>query len=759
MALVAIASDLSGAIYSIDHTGDLFCNQHAAPGAAGPLLQPGLGDRIGSGWGHVQFFAVIPVAGQSIAPGIAPNGELVIGFVSADGTNVVVPTPPPGAMLPLAPTNLRTVFGGSDGMLYMVTNDGDLLRQKLAPQGQLPGPVEIVEKGGWAAALAQFTNGDNVFFEVALNGNLRYQNTASAGGRPSSNAWLPLERAWSRYGGVMAAGNQGIYTIGGEGTLELRRYSVAPNGEVQLASRVGCPVIGSGFHAWNGLAADIEAYGWPMSLLPGSTIDFKAGVRLSTPPVGVPPVVNEPANYTIDVRRLRRMKGGVEGVYDDVKPTPLAGRTFQATRYLLSSEWLATGAAWSDSFSLTIPDVPNTDPNCWRSGIYAARCSDSSGRDFYAPFIVRPTSPQSPFAVIANTNTWNAYNNWGGQGKYTHTYPVPNTLPFQRPHPGLTPDDVVALTPNAKYNGYGLSVYMNSCHLLRAELWVLGWLEDLGPKYAYDVYTDHDLHVGNSGLGDGSAPRYKALILNTHPEYWTREMYDRVKAYLQQGGSIIYLGGNGIYEEVVLSPDGEHMGIFPGLDRSKFPSSTNNQQLRLYCLMRGPGVDRPEAALIGVGFQNCAQGNYSGQPYQLQQDPTANNTNSLLTGVTVGKGGTLGAASVDVSPPTPPSTSATATSAGGNTTSSDSTSVIGTYHADGWEVDQRGNGTPPQAYADEAVLALGNNQSITGEMISYRTDQGGLIFAGASLNFGGSMVTDPNLQRIVQNALDLCLAR
>jgi hypothetical protein len=34
-----------------------------------------------------------------------------------------------------------------------------------------------------------------------------------------------------------------------------------------------------------------------------------------------------------------------------------------------------------------------------------------------------------------------------------------------------------------------------------------------------------------------------------------------------------------------------------------------------------------------------------------------------------------------------------------------------------------------------------------------------LVFAAASINFGASMIVDPNMQRIVQNALDLCLAR
>ncbi len=435
MAHVAIASDQMGFVYAVDHNGDLLRNRHATADATGPLVHPGLGERIGSGWGAVQHLAATRLGDRTFLAGVGPNAELLIGSapVSATGDGDTVAPPQPSVLSPSpsgapgsAPPKLRSVFAGPGGGLYLVTDDGALLRQSFAAQtgGTItPGPIEEIEADGWANQLALFTNGDGVFFQIALNGNLRYQNTAKAEGRPRSNAWLPLARAWSRYPRVMAAGNTGIYSIGSEGTLELRHYSVAPNGEVQLAPRRRDDVIGSGFHPWGGLAADIEAYGWPMSLLPGNTIDIKVGIRLSTPPEGTPAAVSEPAYYTVQFRRLRRMHNGQEGVYDDIKPTSFDGVKLKAARYLLASDWLATGAGWTEGFSLTIPDLPSDDPNYWRPGIYAARCTDSSGRDFYAPFVVRPKSPQSPFAVVTNTNTWNAHNSWGGQGKYTHTAP------------------------------------------------------------------------------------------------------------------------------------------------------------------------------------------------------------------------------------------------------------------------------------------------------------------------------------------------
>ena len=44
---------------------------------------------------------------------------------------------------------------------------------------------------------------------------------------------------------------------------------------------------------------------------------------------------------------------------------------------------------------------------------------------------------------------------------------------------------------------------------------------------------------------------YKVLIISTHPEYWSREMYFRVKEWVfERGGRLMYLGGNGLNCEI-----------------------------------------------------------------------------------------------------------------------------------------------------------------------------------------------------------------
>jgi hypothetical protein len=111
------------------------------------------------------------------------------------------------------------------------------------------------------------------------------------------------------------------------------------------------------------------------------------------------------------------------------------------------------GCGWPESFTFTIPT--NAKP-----GVYSAKCTDISGDFTHICVVVRPkATARGEIAVLANTNAWNSYNEFGGRSKYF--VPTGTVLSFERPNPGITP---------IEYNVID--------HLLRAELWLLNWLED-----------------------------------------------------------------------------------------------------------------------------------------------------------------------------------------------------------------------------------------------------------------------------------------
>lgn len=76
---------------------------------------------------------------------------------------------------------------------------------------------------------------------------------------------------------------------------------------------------------------------------------------------------------------------------------------------------------------------------------------------------------------------------------------------------------------------------------LGADLYLMSWLDLLG--ISYDVVTDHTVHEQGADL----LARYAACLTGSHPEYISRRELDAFSGYLDRGGCLFYLGGNGFY--------------------------------------------------------------------------------------------------------------------------------------------------------------------------------------------------------------------
>ena len=190
-----------------------------------------------------------------------------------------------------------------------------------------------------------------------------------------------------------------------------------------------------------------EGYASPLSAAPGGTIAFH---------------VSGVAQPTVT---FMRHSTDVQG---NVVSTAMGTATFTSNVHPLHAQAWASDAAWPTSFTVTVP-------SSWPSGMYSAQLTSLAGVNSYITFVVKPDpSHLSSVAVIANINTWDAYNEWGGKGKYdgaAHT-----TL--LRPNPAAAPV------------GEGFMQH----HLARAQLWIYGWLEQQG--FHPDLYTDIDLTNG-----------------------------------------------------------------------------------------------------------------------------------------------------------------------------------------------------------------------------------------------------------------------
>ena len=214
-------------------------------------------------------------------------------------------------------------------------------------------------------------------------------------------------------------------------------------------------------------------------------------------------------------------------------------------------------AGWETDFSLTIPaDLP--------SGLYAARLTGPQGEEERITFIVRPApgAPRKRIAFLASTATYLAYSNSHYRldeegmemkaGNFMVLYPWEIYLGEHR-ELGLSHYDTHS-------DGYGVYYCSRrrpvfSMHLqcrtwsLNGDTHYLDWLDEKG--FEYDVITDDMLHA--EGLAALSG--YSAVVTGAHPEYWTTRMWQAMVAFQQQGGRLMYMGGNGFYWRCAYHPE------------------------------------------------------------------------------------------------------------------------------------------------------------------------------------------------------------
>jgi hypothetical protein len=265
--------------------------------------------------------------------------------------------------------------------------------------------------------------------------------------------------------------------------------------------------------------------------------------------------------------------------------------------------FVETGVRWNNGFGVHRQTI--TAPE--RSGLYYFHARGESGSFFSFPLVVAPAKPHTSVAVLASTNTWNAYNNFGGRSNYMLAArmidePIVNSLSdlpryklsdygewksnrdfeplsFDRPEPHNHVSEGVQCSDPIEGR--------QACHLAPAEWRLLAWLEEQG--HPYDLYSDHQLHDGTLNLD-----AYRVLILSVHPEYWSEEMYRAVKRWVfERGGRLMYLGGNGLNCKVELLDGGTTMRClnqWPEGHESRFHAQVESEANLLGVVYTDPGA-------------------------------------------------------------------------------------------------------------------------------------------------------------------------
>jgi hypothetical protein len=388
------------------------------------------------------------------------------------------------------------------------------------------------------------------------------------------------------------------------------------------------------------------------------------------------------------------------------------------------SDYSQTGVDWNHHGYLS-PHVQQFITAPERSGLYYLWARTPSGKTFSFPWVVAPRKPQCKIAVLACTNNWNAYNNFGGRSNYINPGGLPPTptvnarldlarytdpkgpwsipdsdfkpLSFERPELGNHIFDNEPWTDTSITDPIQGRV---QCGQAPAEWRLLGWLEREG--FDYDYYAEAHLHDGTLELD-----AYKVLMISVHPEYWTREMFNRVDAWVREhGGRLIYLGGNGLNCEVKIEPNGT-MRCFSYDDTSNPASGHESRMHRTF---------KSEASLLGVAFTD--PGVMTAAPYR-----TLEPEHWAFEGTGLRQGDTFGEKSLHERVP------------GG---------------ASGHETDKLTASSP----VDIEHLAKGTNPDNGGADMVYFKQGKGAVFSVGSITWVSSLFVDEHVSRITRNVID-----
>src|SRR5258706_10454559 len=272
----------------------------------------------------------------------------------------------------------------------------------------------------------------------------------------------------------------------------------------------------------------VEAYCGELSVLPGATIALHVSCRAD--------------RYDIEIHRWGATRELVWSAAD------LAGQ-----EHAIPADADANGCDWPAALTVPIGDQ-------WRSGVYlvtlTAHDAPADRSIGYAAFVVRAGPIRSRALLVLATNTYNAYNSWGGKSLYTGGWRVSFARPFGRGmlmRPSTERDDRKARPvyrgedPDVDgmiYQQYrfanGYPGFMSSAGWFTYERRFVEWAEAQGIEFDYAVSSDLDR--------DASVVDDYDLVMGVgHDEYWSAAQRATIEQHVAGGGNYLSMSGNTMF--------------------------------------------------------------------------------------------------------------------------------------------------------------------------------------------------------------------
>ncbi len=336
---------------------------------------------------------------------------------------------------------------------------------------------------------------------------------------------------------------------------------------------------------------DIEGYCGSLSYRQGDTVDLYVSCKSPT--------------FDVTIQRwgaVRETVHHVEGVAGVFTPAPVDAD--------------ANGCRWPVSLSIPVPGD-------WASGFYLVTLSATgapAGLDVaHAGFVVRPAVAAQPAAaqpaepralLVLATNTWNAYNTWGGKSLYTGGTQVSYRRPFGRGmlcRPEVDRDDRKSRPTRwgeepdidgehfQRYRlGNAYPAAIGSSGWFSLERRFVEWAEAMGYEFDYAISSDLEI--------DGALDGYELVLGVGHDEYWSAQQRTAVEQHVAGGGHYASFSGNTMFWQVRVEGSGPDttMVCHKYTAHETDPIMATDPSL-MSGMWADPVVGRPEAGLLGGG--------------------------------------------------------------------------------------------------------------------------------------------------------------
>ncbi|MDH3293112.1 MAG: hypothetical protein OER95_02190, partial [Acidimicrobiia bacterium] len=342
---------------------------------------------------------------------------------------------------------------------------------------------------------------------------------------------------------------------------------------------------------------------WPQSYRPGERVELRCSSRVD--------------RFAVEVARLgarREVVWRAEGLTAPDRHDPSRGHP---PSHDTDCGWpvaavVPTETSWPSGFYHVqfVPDLAGGEAGRKAAGEAGGK---GAGETADAFFVVRPRPGRPSGTLLAlSTNTWNAYNQWGGRCLYSGATRVSFARPLERgylhrqPEPGAGDgfDGRVASVADRPdpdhrrlqlYQGAGpWPLWTGSAGWHNWERRFVAWAERRG--HTIDVAVNADLEFHSEVL-DGQ----RLLLSVGHDEYWSWGMRDTVDSWVEAGGNWAIFSGNTMFWQVRFEDNGRTMVCYKGRARTDDPEREKKPN-RLTSIWSDPLIGRPETHSTGLTF-------------------------------------------------------------------------------------------------------------------------------------------------------------